>query len=302
MARGALAAAGAGAALAVGLLHASERWLRPERVHLTLPPVGGVEPLDFRSEDGVRLHGLLLRSEPGAPLAVFCHGYQRSIEETFALAAEFHARGYHSLCFDFRACGRSGGRYTTLGYREPADVRAAVRAGIARTGSERAVVHGISMGGASAILAAASEPRIAGLATDSAFAALLDAISQRLSTVRPALRPAYDITRRIAQVLARANPASVRPVDAVPLLAPRPLFLIHSRADEQVPYRQHELLRAAARGPVEEWVVDGVPHAKMRFVYWEEYLARVDDFFRRALAMTHGARPAPVAQPRTTSR
>jgi uncharacterized protein len=116
----------AGTGVAGALIWFSRRWIVPPRVVFDLPSGDQAEAVEFASRDGTRLRGLLLRGRRDHPALVLCHGYQRSIEEPFALGVELWQRGFSVLVFDFRGCGRSDGRYTTLGNDEPDDVIAAV--------------------------------------------------------------------------------------------------------------------------------------------------------------------------------
>jgi len=52
----------------------------------------------------------------------------------------------------------------------------------------------------------------------------------------------------------------VRAVPLVPLIAPRPLLIIHSRADSSVPVAQAEALAAAALPPARLILLDDSPH------------------------------------------
>ncbi|MEI8180682.1 prolyl oligopeptidase family serine peptidase, partial [Aestuariivirga sp.] len=52
----------------------------------------------------------------------------------------------------------------------------------------------------------------------------------------------------------------VRAVPFAPLIAPRPFLIIHSRADESVPYQQAEELAAAAGDPCRLVLLDESPH------------------------------------------
>jgi pimeloyl-ACP methyl ester carboxylesterase len=119
-----VAAVGAGGFLGA-LRHFSKGWIVPPRVVLDPPRCDAVEEVHFTSEDGTPLYGWYLQSGEDDPALLLCHGYQRSIEETFGLAFDLRERGYNVMVFDFRGCGRSGGRYTTIGHYEPLDARSA---------------------------------------------------------------------------------------------------------------------------------------------------------------------------------
>jgi alpha-beta hydrolase superfamily lysophospholipase len=273
-----------GLAFGAGLLLMSRRWIRPPRVSLDVPLSDPIREVRFPSQDGVPLHGWLLDAGPGAPVVVLCHGYMRSIEETFPLAYELFERGFTALVFDFRGCGRSGGRFTTLGYEEPKDLLGAVRCAQEQTGAERVGVHGISMGGAVAIVGAARSDAVACVVTDSAFATLDACVECKFAGVPPLQRPLYRLSRRAAEAVTRARSRDVRPIDHVGRIAPRPLLLVHGAEDDVVPFEESTLLLERAGPSAERWTVEGGAHAMARFEHPEAYLERVARFFSMHLA------------------
>lgn len=270
----------AGGGFTVALRHFSRRWIEPPRVTLDPPVSGMVEEVLFTAADGTPLYGWYLRAGDDDPALVLCHGYQRSIEETFALGCDLRERGFNVLVFDFRGCGRSGGRYTSIGYYEPLDARGAVSWLEARTGGRSLIgMLGISMGGAVAIAVAAGCPQVRALVTDSAFATLRGAIAQRFATLRFPSLQLHHLSLRTAERMCRGRADDVRPVDAARRLRSCPVLLIHGTADDIVPYRHALELDAAIPAPHELWTLEGVGHAMARFHAPEEYVRRVAAFF-----------------------
>lgn len=273
-----------GGVFSFALRRASRRWIEPPRVVLDPPTCDSVEEVHFASLDGTPLYGWHLRAAAADPLLVLCHGYQRSIEETFSIGRDLSERGFNVLLFDFRGCGRSGGRYTSLGYHEPLDVRGAVQWLWGRHGNQRPVgVLGISMGGASTLMAAVDEPLISAIVSDSAFATLQGAVDLRFAPLSFPKAQLYRLSMLAAEVMCGGRVRDVRPVDAAARLGDRPVLLIHGRLDAVAPFEHAEQLNAALSGPHELWALDGVYHAMARFAQADAYLERVSSFFRRHL-------------------
>lgn len=282
---GGLGVAGVGgSAVTAALLHFSRKWIMPPRVLLDPPTCMSAEEVRFAADDGTPLYGWFLRAGAHDPAVVLCHGYQRSIEETFALGFELRERGFNALVFDFRGCGRSGGQYTSLGFHEPRDARAAVGWLRERTGGQVPIgVLGISMGGSVAMTLAADCPDVRALVTDSAFSTLRGAIQQRFRGLRfPSLQLHY-LSLYAAERLCDGRADAVRPIDAARRLRDLPVLLIHGTADDIVPYEHALELHAALPGPAELWTLEGVGHAMARFHAPEEYVQRVTAFFSRHL-------------------
>ena len=133
------------------------------------------------------------------------------------------------------------------------------------------------------LLAAAKEPALGAIVTDSAFAAMLPLI-QRGSGVPPIFVPSLLTTVRM---LYGIDYQAARPVDVIAQIAPRPLLLIHGSVDTLVPPSNMSLLaRAASAAPhahVQTWLVAHANHIEAYYVMGEAYVDRVASFFRAGL-------------------
>ncbi|HXG42054.1 MAG TPA: alpha/beta hydrolase [Dehalococcoidia bacterium] len=270
-----------GLGLATGtVVGAGWRWVRPLR--WPDPPTLRGHEFRFPSLDGTSLRGLWLEGQPGRGALVLCHGYFRSLAEPYEVGLFLNSLGYHVLLFDFRGCGKSGGRYTTLGAKEVLDVLAAVRQALDR-GAGRVALLGISMGASASIMAAAREPRVMAVIADSPYADLAGLLSHRLRTLLPLspLRPLGRASMRLGELLAAFRVGEVRPVDFVGAIAPRPLLLVYGERDTFVPPEQREELWLRAGEPKERWTAPGSDHAMARLDYPEQYRELLRRFLGR---------------------
>ena len=265
-------------------------WVKPPRLPFRepVPPDISPEEVYFPSRDGLRLHGLYLPGQAGSPALLLCHGYYRSLAEPFRLGCELNRLGYHVLLIDFRGCGLSGGRFTTVGYREADDVLGAVDYLQRRLGQGPLGVLGISMGAVAALRAAPDCPAIAAIVADSAYADLEDTIRHKVEEVLrlPPLVGLGWAAIRIGEWLSGGNVAAVRAVDAVASAegGPRPLLLIHGERDDYLPPDNAQRLFQAAGEPKELWLAPGSGHATARLDHGREYVERVHAFFQRWLS------------------
>ena len=277
-----------GSGLAAALAAAGYLWVKPPRLLLTepVPPDVSPEEVYFPSRDGLRLHGLYLAGRDGSPVLLLCHGYYRGLAETFPLGCELNRLGYRVLLFDFRGCGLSEGRFTTLGYREAADVLAAADYLHQRLGQGPLGVLGISMGAVAALRAAPDCSAIAAVVADSAYADLKDTVRHKTKDILrlPFLVGLGWASIRIGEWLSGGNLAAVRAVDDVARLAPRPLLLIHGERDDYLPPDNAQRLFQAAGEPKELWLAPGSGHAMARLDHGREYVERVHAFFQRWLS------------------
>ncbi len=93
---------------------------------------------------------------------VILHGYTDNKGSYLDQARFLFERGYPSLIYDQRGHGQSASAKVSLGPLEARDLAEAIRMLSERSRGNRFVVWGISMGAATALLAAADEPQIVG--------------------------------------------------------------------------------------------------------------------------------------------
>lgn len=214
--------------------------------------------VSFRDPAGLLLRGWWI---PGSrhQTVVMVHGWTSSRQEPMSKAAYLHGAGYNVLVFDLRGHGASDGGYTTLGWAEPDDVRAAVR--FARTQDVGPIaLIGYSMGASSAVEAAAGDADVQAVVEDSGFADALDVVRWTFSrtTRLPADPFAYPLEALSAADLG-VDLGRIRLIDSAARLT-SPLLAIVGAADTLVPPAQGYALYGAARGPKELLVVPGAGH------------------------------------------
>ncbi|MEU8763490.1 alpha/beta fold hydrolase [Streptomyces sp. NPDC048659] len=227
----------------------------------------------LRTDDGVRIEAVY---EPSAAsvtdtAVVLAHGFTGSADRPAlrraALALRAHA---HVVTFSFRGHGGSGGR-STVGDREVLDLAAAVRwaRGLGHT---RVATAGFSMGG-SVVLRHAALERGTGAHTDAVAAVSAPARWYYRGT--PSMRRVHWlITSPVGRLVGRYglgtriaaedwDPVPLSPVEAVPLIAPTPLLVVHGDRDPYFPLdHPRSLIAAAPEGAAELWLEHGMGHAE----------------------------------------
>ncbi len=249
------------------------------------------EDILFPSRDGMTLSGWLVPArctqETGAAprgAVILCHGMLANREEVVPWAEPLWSRGFTVLMFDFRALGKSGGNRCTAGYRETEDLSGAVDYLKSRADTKDLPlgVFGFSMGGATAILVAADDPRIQAVATHGAYATLESAITQRCKIHFSFMSPIVEwMTVRIGRKLRwyPVSPSEVNPVEAVSRLTPRPLLILHGGRDRVVHPGDARDLHAAAGYPKSLRVLPRSGHRRIHRHLRDAVRRRVSQFF-----------------------
>ena len=223
---------------------------------------------------------------PTAPTVVIVHGWGSNKSEMLDRAAVVHD-AYNLLLFDVRNHGQSGEAATTQGVREAADLRTMIDWLEATKGPQLIAVHGVSMGGASAIAEADRDDRVDALIVESTHATLANAAQARLENAGyPLAMPGSWAILLGSLMRTGEDVSSVDPVQGVVRLDDRPLLLIYGGADASIgPGAADQLLTAAteAGSPTELRVCVEGGHADSDEACPADYPGWVLGFLQRVL-------------------
>jgi fermentation-respiration switch protein FrsA (DUF1100 family) len=139
------------------------------------------------------------------------------------------------------------------------------------------------MGAATALLAAADEPLVRAVAVDSGYADLNSVLDFHLAQRELGLRVLKPGVLLMSRILLGVDAYTIRPVDAVPVLAGRglPLLAIHGEGDSVIPF-EHGRRLAAAYGPgVETYFLPNADHLRAYEADTDAYMLQLVEFFSR---------------------
>ena len=245
-------------------------YVYPDKENAGLTPASfdlPFEDVSFKSEDGLTLSGWWVPAPQAKGTVVMVHGLNRSRIEMVRKAPFVHAQGWNALVFDLRHHGKSEGTVSSFGELEQRDVRAAGAFARQRTPGP-VVFWGVSLGAASATLAAASDPSVSGLVCDSTFRSLDDTVRHHVELARSSrwflrLVPG-GVFARLAEFWigrrAGIDPHHVDVLAAVPQLSGRPVLFVANAGDKRMPPEIAAEMQKAAGPQADMLVVPGHSH------------------------------------------
>ena len=205
----------------------------PHRELAATPAAWGMpyEDVSLTTADGTELHGWYI-PRPGAErVLLFLHGNAGNISHRGDSVAIFRRLDLNVFIFDYRGYGRSGGTPTETGLYQDAAAAWRYLVGTRGVPADNIVIFGRSLGGAvAAQLAAQVQP--AALILESSLSSARDfaqAVFPLLSRV-VVVRYDFDTVARLAQVRC-------------------PVLVLHSPADEIMPYHLGEKVYRSAHEP-----------------------------------------------------
>ena len=192
--------------------------------------------------------------------------------------------GYGVLQIDSRASAEPRSA-VTLGGNEIMDVEAGLAFLEDRPEVGAIGAIGFSMGGVSAIRAAARYPQIEALVAEGGFYNLGADFVEPQSPKSPVRGLFLHSIALAFWANSRVNPWSISPIDDLPAISPRPLLLIYGQHEAESGHAQAQF--DAAQQPKELWIVAGGDHGRNHTVAPAEYRERVLAFFSEHLLSTH---------------
>jgi pimeloyl-ACP methyl ester carboxylesterase len=240
----------------------------------------GLEPVDFRTDDGLLLRGWFAPGTKGSAV-VLVHGLGANRTELLPEAALLLRRGHSVLVYDSRASGESEGSLATWGDRERRDVAAALRWVRGRPGIEPARVglYGFSVGASTVALAAAADPAIRAVALGPMWPSLEAELRHRF----PLTHARSGLVAALVFRLAGVDVDAVRPGEAIRRIAPRPILFLSGTLDVDTP----PAIDDALANEVPNSVRVHVPHAGHGGFFQADPIgldAALGEFFDRALS------------------
>jgi fermentation-respiration switch protein FrsA (DUF1100 family) len=239
------------------------------------------ETVYFPATDGTRIEGWWIPAraragvgrthspEFGRRTIVFCHGLGASKSNQIGLVGELVPAGYNVLAIDLRAHGGSGGQLTSFGDLERNDVLGAVRWLRANHPDQAYRIDGLGVSmGAAALIAAAGDDSPEGRAFDAVavyctyddLGALADDVAAAHLDVGPLAWLVRHVSIPIASAHVGRDLRRFAPADYVANLAPRPILVIHGKADTMIDWAHGLKLYQAAQQPRSAIWVDGADH------------------------------------------
>ena len=237
------------------------------------------ENVEITSEDGLALRASFFPNE-GSLYAILVHGYTGSRKEMQPKASVFHSWGYSVLTPDNRAHGESEGKFIGMGWLDKDDIALWIDWIRKRDANARIVLLGVSMGGATVMMASGmNDPNVAAVIDDCGYTSVWDIFADELRSLyhMPPF-PVLEMCRAMIRIRAGYD---IKKASSLSELgkSTMPVLFIHGSDDHFV---KTEMVRrcyeAKAEGRKELLIVEGAGHAKSDLVDPELYFSTIKNF------------------------
>ena len=244
------------------------------------------EDLTAESKDGLKLHGLLISAPKKTHrYVILCHGYLGSHKWMLPHAYMYQKWGYNSLVLDMRSHGGSEGRWIGMGWLDKDDIQVWIDEILYRDPYAKIVLQGISMGGATVMMASGLKlpSNVKAIVADCGYTSVWDVFFEEMSGMngvptKPVLSSASFMNRAI-------NGWTLKEASSVEMLKKAdpnlPILFIQGEDDDFVHVHMIEENFNAKRGLREKRIFSDTDHGNS-YVRWpEEYFQTVKEFTDR---------------------
>ena len=238
-----------------------------------------VQQPTIKSRDGYNLSAYEVFQSPSSEWFICIHGYSGNATNMVTYMDHLVKLGYNILSVDLRGHGRSEGKYYGLGYLDQFDIAEWIDYATNKSQCDQVNLFGISMGGATALMAAAYTPdRVSKIITDSApadFVSMFTRIlSGKLRVLTPFVIGAVSLYNRIfvGYWLRDASAASVVSKITAPVL------FIHGQSDGFVPVSMGNQLYDKCVAPKKRLIIENADHTSAVHINSELYWDTIEAF------------------------
>lgn len=209
--------------------------------------------ISLKTEDDLLLAAWHTKANSSKGTIIVLSGIEKpSVTAFFGYAKMFADNGWNSLLIEMRGRNLSEGKEIGLGYTEWNDVIAGINyiSKNQEVSDLPIIAMGTSMGGSASIMAAGKDPRIDGVIAISAFSSWEDAFSDNMNLMNiPKLFCMLEkpFVKLYLGIHYGFETTDYSPLKALKNFDNRPLLLMHSTKDSQIPYPSFERLRRQAK-------------------------------------------------------
>lgn len=267
------------------------RELKENRAQLLTQTQEWLETVERRKIQTETQDGYLLVAEEfpageGDKWVLLLHGYTGWKEEMYQFAFWYYSQGYSVLVPDLRCQGESEGDFIGMGWTDHYDGELWIDHILAQTPKAQIVLHGQSMGAATALIMAGSpeaSEHIMAVVSDSAYTEAYEMFGDKITEwFHLPAAPFVDSACLMLRLRGGYNLRDASPLSAVSESSVPTLF-IHGDEDRMIDVGMSYELFEAASCEKELFIVEGAGHAQAQDKDPDEYYGRIDAFLKRYL-------------------
>lgn len=239
---------------------------------------------NITGSDGTSLNGYYAYSTQNNPWVICIHGYGGKATGMVEYTEMFRNLGMNVLTVDLRGHGDSQGNYYTLGVRDSDDIILWTNWLKESFNADKIILFGISMGGATALMAAAKKSELFSIViSDSAPSdfnrMFMRILKHRMGLVAHLFIPMLYLYTRVFAGYSLKDASAGEYVSQISI----PILYIHGQSDGLVPLEMMAELYEKSTCQKERFVMQGAEHTGAIKKNKDLYLRTISDFMQRTV-------------------
>ncbi len=238
------------------------------------------EDIYTKSFDRLKLHARLYRNKDSNVVCIMCHGYRGTPCRDFSgFAKDMIKKGYNVILIDERGHGKSEGHSITFGNREKKDLLSWIEYSKKEFGEKiRFVFCGLSMGGATVLLASDHYPKGSKVIADCPYAAPREIVTQTIiNNLGKNPKVLYPIANLTSIIFCHEN-LNKEDANRNVKKSEAKFLIIHGDIDSVVPYKLSERVYLENKDKVRYELIKGAEHGISYIIDTPRYKRVVDEF------------------------
>lgn len=242
----------------------------------------GFEEVQFTTEDNEIIYGWYKKGEIDRAGILLLHGNGENRLSMLPRAQFLNKNGFSVLLIDFRAHGKSSGKYKSFGFYEARDALAAKKFLQIEKGCAKVGVLGFSLGAAAAVLG--ENPLCAdAYILEALYPTIQKAISNRLKLkLGLNLKPFTDLLILQLKFRLGLNAEQLSPLKQLGKIT-SPVLIIAGTDDLRTTQEDSHTIFSELNSPKSLWLIKGAKHEDFFSVGGLEYRKRILSFFNETL-------------------
>lgn len=243
------------------------------------------ETVEMTSFDGLKLQGYYLQSkEPSNKTVIFAHGYLGHAFD-MGLFGEYYYEtlGYNIFMPDLRGHGNSEGDYIGFGWHDRLDLIGWMNLLIEKNPNTEIVMHGLSMGAATVVMASGEElpANVKAIIADSPYTSVYDLFAYQMERMfHLPDKPILPSTSLVTDLKAGYSLTEASALDQVKK-ASVPILYISGEEDTFVPTDMAKRLYENTKSESEIITFSSANHGESIVLHRDEYLQTITRFIEK---------------------
>lgn len=239
---------------------------------------------NITGSDGTSLNGYYAYSTQNNPWVICIHGYGGKATGMVEYTEMFRNLGMNVLTVDLRGHGDSQGNYYTLGVHDSDDVILWTDWLKKSFKADKIILFGISMGGATALMAAAKKSELFSIVISDSAPSDFDRmfmriLKHRMGSIARLFMPMLYLYTRVLAGYTLKEASAGEYVSRISI----PTLYIHGQSDGLVPLDMMTELYEKSTCQKEYFVMQGAEHTGAIKTDKDLYLRKVSDFIQRTV-------------------